>query len=198
MTVYNLVLFAHVVGAIGYCISIAVWLLVLTGLRRAQRVEQARALTRLTDVSGPFGATSALLVFVAGLYLAISQWSLLTSWILVALISLLVMVPTVAIVVAPRRNALVKQLEREAAAGEISPALKQRLRDPFFFHVIQMVAILLLGIIFLMTIKPDLLSSLITMGVALLVGLALSVFSGRAGQTGGMKQVEDRSQAPLG
>jgi hypothetical protein len=78
MTAYNLVLFAHVEGAIGYCASIAVWLLVLVGLRRAQRVEQARVLTRLTDVSGPFGAMSALMLLVAGLYLAITQWSLLT------------------------------------------------------------------------------------------------------------------------
>jgi uncharacterized membrane protein len=109
-----------------------------------------------------------------------------------------VIVPTVAIVIAPRRSALVKQLEHEAAAGEISPALMRRLHDPILFGVVQTVAVLLLGLIFLMTIKPDLLASIITMGVALLLGLALSAFSGRAGQAGGMKRVEHRSQAPLG
>jgi hypothetical protein len=44
MTAYYLVLFAHVLGAIGFCIGIATLLFVLMGLRRAQRVEQARAL----------------------------------------------------------------------------------------------------------------------------------------------------------
>jgi cyanate permease len=108
------------------------------------------------------------------------------------------MVPTVAMVIAPRRSALVKQLEHEAATGEISPALMRRLHDPLLFGVVQTVAVLLLGLIFLMTIKPDLLASIITMGVALLLGLALSIVSGRAKQAGGAKQVEDRSQASLG
>jgi len=67
MNVYTLVLYAHVVGAIGYCISIGAWLLLLVGLRRAQRVEEARALMRVNDLSGPIGAASALLLLIAGL-----------------------------------------------------------------------------------------------------------------------------------
>jgi Predicted integral membrane protein (DUF2269) len=193
MNAYTVVLFAHVVGAIGYCISIAVWLLVLMGLRRAQRVEQARALLRLNDVSGPIGAASALLLLAAGLYLAVTEWSLLTGWILVALISLLLMVPTFAVLIAPRRSAIVKQLAREAPAGELSPALQQRLRDPVLFGLVQMIALLLVGLIFLMTIKPDLMGSVIVMLVALVLGAGSSALTSRAGQAGGEERVEDRS-----
>jgi hypothetical protein len=185
MTAYSLVLFAHVLGAIGYCISIGAWLLVLVGLRRAQRVEEARALMRVNDLSGPIGAASALLLLIAGLYLALTQWSLLAGWILVALISLLVMLPTVAALIAPRRSAIVKQLAQEAPSGEISPALQAHLRDPILLAVVQTVAALLLGLTYLMTTKPDLLGSIIVMLVALLVGVALSLLVVRAGQQGG-------------
>jgi Predicted integral membrane protein (DUF2269) len=197
MTVYNLVLFAHVVGAIGYCISIGAWLLALVGLRRARRVEEARALIHVNTLSAPIGAVSALLILAAGPYLALTAWSLLTSWILVALISLLVMVPSSAVLIAPRRGAIVKLLEREAPAGEISPALKQRLRDPVLFGVVQTGAVLLLGLIFLMTTKPDLLVSILTMLVALLLGLALSALGARAGhpQRGGRAVHDGRASA---
>src|SRR5206468_12397011 len=94
MSIYNIVLFVHVIGVIGYCLGIGMWLFVLVGLRRAQRVEQVRALIHLNDLSGPSSAISALLLLAAGLYLALTTWSLLPRWILVALISLLLMVPT--------------------------------------------------------------------------------------------------------
>jgi hypothetical protein len=191
MTVYNLVLFAHVVGAIGYCIGIAILFLVLVGLRRARRVEEVRALIQVNNLSAPIGAISVLLILAAGLYLALTQWSLLTSWILVALISLLVMVPISAVLIAPRRGAIVKQLEREAPTGEFSSALQQRLRDPVLFGVVQTVGVLLLGLIFLMTAKPDLLASILTMLVALLLGLALSALTARSRQ---MREAESASQ----
>jgi hypothetical protein len=183
MDVYTLVLFAHVVGAIGYCISIGAWLLLLVGLRRAQRVEEARALMRVNDLSGPIGAASALLLLIAGLYLALTAWSLLAGWILVALISLLVMLPTVAALIAPRRSAIVKQLAQEAPEGAISPDLRQRLHDPVLLAVVLTVAVLLVGLILLMTTKPDLVGSIIVMFVALLLGLASSAVVTRAGQT---------------
>ena len=179
MNLYALVLFVHVLGAIGYCISIAALLLVLLGLRRAQHVEQVRSLLHVNDWSAPIGAASALLLLAAGIYLALAQWSLLTPWILVALISLLLMVPAVAVVVAPRRSAIVKQLARESPAGEITPALRLRLSDPALFVVAQTVAALLVGLIFLMTTKPDLVGSIVVMVVALVLGLAAGTLSAR-------------------
>jgi hypothetical protein len=93
MSIYNIVLVVHVIGAIGYFLSIGSWLFILVGLRRAQHVEQVRALIHLNDLSGPFGAGSAVVLLIAGLYLALTAWSPLIGWILVALISLILIVP---------------------------------------------------------------------------------------------------------
>jgi hypothetical protein len=183
MNIYPLALFVHVVAAIGYYIGIGTWWLVLVGLRRAERVEQVRALMKLTDASGPLGAGSAFLLLASGLYMALTQWSLQTPWIRVALISVLLMVPASALVIAPRRAGIAKQLAREAPTGTISPDLRPRLHDPVLFGLVQTVAILLLGLVFLMTTKPDLSGSIIVIVLALMVGLGSSLLTARSGRS---------------
>ena len=179
MSIYNIVLFVHVIGAIGYFLGMGILLFILLGLRRAQRVEHVRALIHLNELSAPVSAASAVLLLVTGLYLALAAWSLLTSWILVALISLLLMVPTSAALIAPHRSAIVKQLAREAPGGELSEALERHLDDPVLATVCTTVAALLLGLVFLMTTKPNLASSLIVMVAALLLGLAAGALVSR-------------------
>jgi len=200
MSIYTIVLFVHIIGAIGYFLSIGTWLFILVGLRRAQRVEHVRALIKLNDLSGPFGAGSAVVLLIAGLYLALTAWSLLTGWILVALISLILMVPTTAALIAPRRSAIVKQLAREAPGGELSEALERHLDDPVLATVCTTVLTLLLGLVFLMTTKPNLVGSLIVMVVALLLGLAAGVLISRMRRAPQRGMVDQRAQdqEPIG
>ncbi len=200
MSIYTVILFLHVVGAIGYFLGIGLWLFILLGLRRTQRVEQVRSLIHLTDLSAPFSGASAVLLRGTGLYLALSTWSLLTSWILVALISLLLMVPTSAALIAPRRSAIVKQLAREAPEGELSRTLERHLDDPVLATVFTTVVILLLGLVFLMTTKPNLAGSLIVMVVALLLGLAAGapVSRMRRAPEPGMMYQQVQDKEPIG
>src|SRR6266487_4270687 len=200
MSIYSIILFVHVIGAIGYFLGIGTQLFVLVGLRRAQRVEQVRALIQLNDQSGPVSGISVLLLLAAGLYLALAAWSLLTSWILVALISLILMVPTTAALIAPRRSAIVKQLAREAPGGELSEALERHIDDPVLATVCTTVLTLLLGLVFLMTTKPNLVGSLIVMVVALLLGLAAGVLISRMRRAPqrGMGDQRAQDQEPIG
>jgi hypothetical protein len=200
MSIYTIVLFVHIVGAIGYFLGIGMWLFILLGLRRAQRVEQVRALIHLNDLSGPFSGISALLLLAAGLYLALTAWSLLTGWILVALISLLLMVPTSAALIAPRRSAIVKQMAREAPGDEISEALERHIDDPVLATVCTTVLTLLLGLVFLMTTKPNLVGSLIVMVVALLLGLAAGALVSRMKRSPRKRTVaeSERRREPVG
>jgi len=200
MSIYSIILFVHVIGAIGYFLGIGTQLFVLVGLRRAQRVEQVRALIQLNDLSGPVSGISVLLLLAAGLYLAITAWSLLTSWILVALISLILMVPTSAALIAPRRSAIVKRLAREAPGGELSRALERHLDDPVLTKVCTTVLTLLLGLVFLMTTKPNLVGSLIVMVVALLLGLAAGALVSRMRRAPELGMVDQRvrDKEPIG
>ncbi len=182
MDIYTIALFLHVSGAIGYFAGIGTWLFILVGLRRAQRVEQVRALVNMIGLSGPFTGISALLILVTGFFMALTAWSLRTGWIAVALISLVLMVPSSAALIEPRRRAI-DRLAREEPDGPLSQALERRTHDPVLGTALQTVAALLLGIVFLMTTKPSLTGSLIVMAVALALGLASGVLVSRAART---------------
>lgn len=184
MSIYSIVLFLHVSGAIGYFVSVGAWLFVLVGLRRAQRVEQVRVLVNLIGLSGPLSGISVLLLLAAGLYMAFTAWSLLTGWILVALISLVLMVSSGTALIEPRRRAI-DRLAREAPDGPLPQSLEQRTHDPVLLTALQTIATLLLGIVFLMTTKPALTGALIVMAIALALGLASGTLASRTMRTRG-------------
>jgi Predicted integral membrane protein (DUF2269) len=171
MNIYTIVLFVHVSGAIGYFVSIGTWLFGLVSLRRAQRVEQVRALVHLVGLTGPLFGISVLLILAAGLYMAFTAWSLQTGWIAVALVSLILMAPLGIALIEPRRRAL-ERLAREAPDGLLPEPVEQRTHDPVLLTALQTLAALLLGIVFLMTTKLALTGSLIVIAVALALGLA--------------------------
>jgi Predicted integral membrane protein (DUF2269) len=182
MSIYSIVLFVHVSGAIGYFISMGTWLFGLAALRRAQRVEQVRAFTHLVGRVGPLFGISVLLLLATGLYMAITAWGLLTGWILVGLISLILIAPLGTAFIEPRRRAI-DRLAQEAPDGPLPQSLEQRTHDPVLLTALQTVTALLLGIVFLMTTKPDLVGSLIVMAVALVLGVASGALVSRATHT---------------
>jgi hypothetical protein len=171
MSLYNIALFVHVSGAIGYFLAAGVRVIGLAALRRVERVEQARPLVALDAWLGPLFGISLLLVLVAGLYMAAASWGFKTGWIDVALISLFLMLVGGATVIGPRQFAI-NRLARTAPDGPIPPALEQRIHDPVLRAAVRALPVLLLGIVFLMTIKPPLAGAVITMVVALALGLA--------------------------
>ena len=182
MNIYDIALFLHISGAIGYFIAMGTWLFGLSALRRAQRVEQVHALTHLIGRSGPLFGISVLLILVTGLYMTITAWGLQTGWILVALISLILIAPLGTAFIEPRRRTI-DRLAQEAPDGPLPRSLERSTHDPVLLTAVQTVTILLLGIVFLMTNKPSLIGSLIVIVVALVLGLASSALTSRATRT---------------
>jgi Ca2+/Na+ antiporter len=170
MNSYTLALFVHVSGAIGYFIAMGVWLFGLAALRRARRVEQARALSDLVGRLGPLFGISVLLILASGLFMAFTTWGFQTGWIDVALVSLVLIAPIGTALIEPRRRAIA-QLAQEAPDGPLPQALAQQIHDPILVTAVQTVTALLLGLVFLMTTKPSLLVALLVMAIALALGL---------------------------
>jgi Predicted integral membrane protein (DUF2269) len=199
MNIYTIVLFLHIISAIGVCIGISVVLLGVTFLRRAQRVEQVRSTLAFVTIAFPIAGVSMLLLLAAGFYLALSAWSLGTSWIAVTLVSLLLMIALGAALIGPRMRAIV-MATRETPDGSLPSQLSARIHDPLLYTVLLIQAVLLLGIVFLMTTKPELASSIIVMGVALVVGLAWGVLVSRPRRTRGLESAAHthRTREPVG
>ncbi len=172
MSLYPLVLFVHVTADIAIFVGLGVQLFCLTALRRAQTVEQARALVPLIRLSNPLGIVGGLLVIVSGLYMALTVWDLRQGWIAAALGSLLLLLPPlIGGIIEPRTRAIVK-LSAAAAAGPLAADLRARLHDPLLATALQTAAAVVLGIVYLMTNKPVLTASIVVMGVFVGLGLA--------------------------
>jgi uncharacterized membrane protein len=170
MSIYTIVLFLHVSGAIGVFAGVGIWLFGLSALRRARRVEQVRAVAWLIIVTIPFMVLSLVLLGVAGLDMAISTWGLQTPWIAVSLVSLALFAPINVFVLDPRMRTLFAKAE-EAPGGPPPDELVKRTHDPILLTVARTLATILLGIVFLMTTKPSLTASLLVMVIALVCGL---------------------------
>ncbi len=118
-----------------------------------------------------------MFVLITWLYLAFSTWTPLPSWILVALGTLLLMVPMSAVLIAPRRIAINQQMAREISAGVLFADLQRHLNDPVLLTTSTTVTSLLLGLVALMTTKPDLLIGLVVMVSALFVGVTFGLIA---------------------
>jgi hypothetical protein len=174
MSLYTIALFVHISGVIGYFISSGTWLLGLSILRRARNVEQVRTVASLAAQAGPVSGVSLLFLLMSGLYMAVSAWGFTPGWIIVALVSLVLIAPSSAALIEPRRRAIAR-LAQETPDGPIPEALERLTHNPVLRIAVQTLAILLLGIVFLMSTKPDLVGSLIVVTVALVVGLGSSL-----------------------
>jgi uncharacterized membrane protein len=170
MSTYTLALFIHLIGAIGVSAGVGIWLFGLSALRRARRVEQVRAIAWLIIVTIPFMVLSLVLIGVAGLDMAISTWGLQTPWIIVSLVSLVLFAPINVFVLDPRMRIILAQAG-EASYGPLPEALEQRTHDPILGTTAQTLAIVLLGILFLMTNKPSLVNSIVVIVVAFFLGM---------------------------
>lgn len=171
MNIYTLMLFMHIVGAIGTFIGVGVWLFAALALRRAQQVGQIRVLTSLIQPSGVLAIVSILFLGVAGFYMAIAVWGEKATWIIVATISFVLLAPFGTFVIDPRLRALAKAAAA-APDGPLPDALAVRTHDPLAGIGLSVYICVLLGIVFLMTNKPPLAASVLAMIVATVLGLA--------------------------
>jgi hypothetical protein len=101
--------------------------------------------------------------------MARTVWGLETSWILVALASILLIIGPLIGGIIETTRALVKTAKESQNRCNF-PALRARITDPLLGAALQSNLAVGIGIVFLMTNKPSLIGSIITMGTALLLG----------------------------
>ena len=174
---YTIALFTHIVGVLGLFTSVALELASLFGLRRAQLLEEVRAWASLHQVIAWAFPLAALLTLGAGLFLALDAWGWKVPWIDVAFFAF------IAMGLHGRFNASRhQQLRRamgEALSGPLPAELLPHLNDEVLWSSTLLLTAIGLGIVFLMTVKPDLLGSLLAIAVAIVAGLfAIAVLRG--------------------
>lgn len=172
MNYYPIALFLHVVGALGFFVALGLEWMSLRRLQRAMTLEQVREWIHVPADMGRVGMIAMVMLLAAGFYMMITVWHGV-AWIIVALGSLVPMSVLAMAVGRPRMAAIERVLTAEH--GEISPTLRKLLLHPLLWIDIQTRVAIALGIVFLMTVKPDLGVSLLTIGISIVLGLVSSL-----------------------
>ncbi len=173
MNWYAVVLFVHIVGVLGYATGTILSLLGLPALSGARRVEQVRSILALLERAGQVSGISLLFTILAGIDMTATAWGWKTGWIDVTL-GTLVLLFAFGALMGTRRHAIAA-LIRDMPDGALPISVEQRIYDPWMRMGIYLLVALLLGIVFLMTVKTGLGGSLLTIGVALILGLGFSL-----------------------
>jgi hypothetical protein len=169
MNVYSIALFLHIVGAL---IFFAVLGLEWTGLRQiriAVAPQQAGAWMGILKSTRRISFASMLTTVISGLYMMATVWGSVP-WITVAVGSLVLVIVLSLALTGPRMAAMGRSLATEK--GQLSQTFHILANHPLLAISIQTRVAITLGIVFLKIVKPDLGGSLLTMGVAIVVGLA--------------------------
>ena len=172
---YSLALFFHILAAFGLIAAITLEAVSQRGLRQAASAAAARSALRPLELVPLLGGGSAALILVTGVYMMATAWGL-QGWIVVALAGLILNAVSGALLTRSRMGRLQPVL---AAGGPLSPEAQVTLRDPVLLASLRLRLAVLLGILFLMTVKP---SAIVSLGIVLLaavIGVATALIPSR-------------------
>jgi hypothetical protein len=173
MTNFSLALFFHFVGLIALFVGYGLEWIVSGFLRGATTTDQARAWLRVYRTSLPVSGPGLLVLILSGGYLAQVSGAMKNGWMSASLIAIFFALIIGFLFILPRVKAIRAALpEGSAPLPENATAL---LRAPGLPTLIRVRAMLALGIVYLMTAKPDtFFSSLLVLGAAIVLALLAS------------------------
>jgi hypothetical protein len=170
MTGYAIALFCHFVGMVGLFVGYGLEWTATSLLRRATTSDQARFALGLYRLSMPISGPGLLLLILSGGYLASLTGGMRQGWISGALLGIVFALGIGFVFVLPRIRTI-RAAIAEGTAPLSAPALA-RIKDPMVVTMIRVRFMLALGIVALMTSKPQMLTTaLFVLLGAIVVGL---------------------------
>ena len=174
MTLYSFALFIHIIGSLLLCIAFTAEGIGLLQFRRATTNSAIRQWEGVLGLGRVFGPASVVTILASGLYLMISSWGWVP-WIAVGLLAW-VLIAVLGAVNGIRLSLTIRQLPAGAAPGT---SLQSR---AFVISWVTRLSIAV-GIVFVMTSKPDLLGALLSILITAAFGVASGVAMTRRGAT---------------
>ncbi len=196
MTLYSVVLFAHVTAVLTLFAALSFEVLSLFHLRRASSPSEAGRWIDLVPGLPLVSAGSLLVILLSGIYLAMRMSAFELSWPKVAIGAFFHMAPLGALT--GKRTRAIRRAYPDATA--MNPELLRRLRDPFLKSSLGIRINVFLGIVLLMAAKPGMWESISIVGASVILGF-LSSFAkvkSSAGQSGKLEVSSTGSPMSVG
>jgi hypothetical protein len=183
MSGHSIGMFLHIAGALGMSAVLALEWTGLWQIRSAVLPEQVRPWFGTFRIANRVLLVSMLLNVLTGIYMMLTEWGP-EAWIIASLGSVVLMIAFAIALTRPRMAAIGQALATEKRP--VSQTLHSLASHPLLWISIQTRVALLLGILLLMIAKPEWGGTLITTGVAIVLGIAsaLPVFRRERTQQG--------------
>jgi len=182
MNPYAIALFTHFLGMAGLFVGYGLEWAASSLLRRSTTSDQARAWLGIYKLSLPVSGPGLLILILSGGYLASLTGGMKPAWISASLLGIVLALVIGFAIILPR----VKEIRAALPEGSASlpEAALASVQDPMVLTLVRVRTLLALGIVYLMTVKPETLStSLFILLGAIVIGLLFSAgswFSGAA------------------
>lgn len=176
---YTFALFVHILGSIGLFIAVSLVVVAFVRMRRAAMLEQVREWAAVANLAGKSIIFISLVILAPALYMVIVAWGFATPWVLAALITFVVLA-VMGATMNGRNNERIFAMAQATSSTFVSDELRTQLKAPQLWLAESIRLALLIGILALMTIKPDMLFSLLILAGMLIVGIILGTISQRS------------------
>jgi uncharacterized membrane protein len=171
MTLYSLVVFAHVTSVLALFACLSLEALSLFRLRRASTSTEVKLWIEPVPGLSAVALGSLLVILVSGIYLTIQMSGFGLAWIDMTIGAFFLMVPPAAVAGKRMRDIRRQSVSEKANQSRVLVLL----RSPLLNISLTIRIGVFLGIVLLMTAKPDLLQSLIIIGASLVSGLGAAL-----------------------
>ncbi len=173
MNLRQMALFTHFMGLVALFVGYGLEWAASALLRRSRTCEQARNWLRLYKLSLPVSGPGLLVLIVSGGYMASLTGAMKQGWISASLLAIVFALGIGFVLILPRMKKIRAALPEGSAA--LPEAALARVQDPMIVTLVRTRFVLALGIIYLMTAKPEALSiSLFILLGAIVVGLLVA------------------------
>jgi hypothetical protein len=170
---YSVSLFVHVLGAAGLFVALGLEWAALRGLLRATTAPEARGWLGLFPILRRIYPWTFVAILTSGVYMMVVEWAE-RPWIILGLLAMLALPPVGAVMTGRRMRRIVPALED--VPGALEPEIRTRLADPALRLSLRLRVGLAVAIVFLMTVKPGWIGSLIAItaftGLGALIGVS--------------------------
>jgi hypothetical protein len=172
MDFYSLLIFLHVLGGVGVFVGLGIEVVALRRLERAVSVDQARSWVGLMREGGRIGPVAMVTILLAGVWMMALRWGP-EPWILTALVALIAMAILGAALTRPGMALLGAALTQEE--DELPGRFRTNEATGSLSFSLWLRVAIGVGILGLMTVKPEMLGSLGIMGATVVIGVGAAL-----------------------
>lgn len=163
---YKIALFFHVTGALILCAAIVIEWLCISNIQKANTLARIKEALFTYSKLNMIGGISMILILVPGIYMMIAAWHD-ASWIMISFIGL-ILIGAIGGVVTGRKMSKIKKLIKNEDNN--SSNIGNLLKNNVLWFSIKMRTAIFLGVIFLMTVKPGLAGSILSIAISIMLG----------------------------